>query len=217
MATYSIAASISLHKKWQGLKKTAAPPRLLSLGDRKVSEPLSTALKNAIKILWQSKKKPSSSEKKIATQILKIETVIAAVQYCESWFYVVKWSDYESITLMRGGIVKTVDTYIENRINNKNYINATNLFDLPSALVSYEAVRIVIGDLYNVYGEKLCQCPFPQVTDREDGDNWYYIPDYVTPEACLRLHVALIKVWGTPSTPMTPDTPMLMPSIFRVR
>ena len=46
-----------------------------------------------------------------------------------------------------------VDTNIENCITTKNYINATNLFDLPHALVSYEAVRIVIGDLYNVYGD----------------------------------------------------------------
>ena len=78
-----------------------------------------------------------------------------------------------------------VDTNIENCITTKNYINATNLFDLPHALVSYEAVRIVIGDLYNVYGDLLCPCPFPQVTDRLDGDNWYYIPDYV----CVRAFV----------------------------
>lgn len=142
--------------------------------------------------------------------------MIAAVQYNSFWYYVVKWKDYESITLMMGGIVGAVDTNIENHITNKNYINATNLFDIPPSLVSYEAVRIVIGDLYNVYGEKLCQCPFPQVTDREDGDNWYYIPDYVTPEACLRLHVAVIKVWGTPSKRMTPNTPMFMPSIYSV-
>ena len=102
-------------------------------------------------------------------------------------------------------------------ITRNNYINATNLFDLPNELVSYEAVRIIIGDLYDIYGNLLCQCPFPQVTDKLDGDNWYYIPDYVTPEACLRLHVALVKVWGTRSMPMEPNKPRLMPSIYRVR
>ena len=51
-----------------------------------------------------------------------------------------------------------VDTNVENCITTKNYINATNLFDLPHALVSYEAVRIVIGDLYNVYGDLLLHC-----------------------------------------------------------
>ncbi len=74
----------------------------------------------------------------------------------------------------------------------------------------------MIGDLYDIYGDLLRECPFPQVTDKVDGGNWHYIPNYVTPEACLRLHMALVKVWGTPSIPMKLNIPMLMPSIYRV-
>ena len=69
--------------------------------------------------------------------------------------------------------------------------------------------RCVLRDLYDIYDDLLCECPFPQVTDKVDGGNWHYIPDYVTQEACLRLHVALVKVWGTPSMPMKPNTPCL--------
>ena len=184
---------------------------LRTLNKRKVNGDLSKALGCALAIL-NSRDLPPPSKRKKAYELTNIETVIATVDYNGEWYYIVKWENIEAITLMSGNS----DPNDEENLSSKNYINATNLFDLPHALVSYEAVRIVIGNLYDIYGDLLCECPFPQVTDNVDGGKWHYIPDYVTKEACLRLHVALVKVWGTRSKPMEPNTPMYMPSIYRV-
>jgi len=71
--------------------------------------------------------------------------------------------------------------------------------------------------IHDIHGNFLCKCPLPQVTNDLDGQqNWYYIPEFIAPEAHLRLLVALFKAWGTPNLPMQPDIPIQMPSIYSV-
>ena len=115
-------------------KRNRSNKRLVTVGGLRVSGSLSAAIRRAVEIL-SSKKEPPPSKRKKADRSMAIETVIATVRH---WYCIVKWKNIDSITLM-----------MENgQIKCTNYINATNLFDLPKVLVTYEAVSIVMGDFF---------------------------------------------------------------------
>jgi len=187
-------------------KRSRNNKKLLTLGGRKVNGKLSAAIRKAVEVKI-TKKPPPPSKRKKYYHLSVYDTLIAYVQHHGSWWSIAKWNDHEKVTLVHS----------DGSLKPDHFTNSMNLFDLPEKISSFDGLRIVIGDLYDVFGNFLCKCPFPQVTDNVDGSSkWYYILEYVQPEACLRLHVALVKVWGTPNKPMQPDIPVQMPSIDNV-